>query len=394
MVMVLVVVMVLSILTFLAQITSDKAQNLKGIVTERWQLPSQMPWAYAASLVEGGPHQPGDIRIEPKNAMSWSFYGGATDPDPKKRSMDTILFAFAQEPHTLLDMMDELEDLKGEQRAEFAKAVERLKHTKQGLIVGKERLRMLGKRVGDTLKVYSFNYKEIDLEFEIIGTYPIPRYDLNASMRIDYLQDSLDQWSREHNGQPHEMAGRSLNIVWLRMNDRETFDKVSNQILTNPAYSSPSVKLETASSAIGNFLEAYRDLIWGARVLLAPAILATLSLVIANSISISVRERRMEFAVLKVLGFRPRQILLLVLGEALLVGGLSGFVSAFGTWWFVNDVMGGLQFRIGFIGAFFISDHAWWWGLAIGAGTAFLGSVWPAWSARTVRVADVFAKIA
>jgi putative ABC transport system permease protein len=190
------------------------------------------------------------------------------------------------------------------------------------------------------------------------------------------------------------MAGKSLNIVWLRMNDRNAFNQVSNQILTNPTYSSPSVKLETASSAIGNFLQAYRDLIWGARVLLAPAILVTLSLVIANSIGISVRERRMEFAVLKVLGFRPWQLLVLVLGEALLVGGLSGFVSAFSSYWVVNNLLGGIQFRIGFIGAFFISDHAWWWGLAIGAGTAFIGSIWPAWSARTVRVADVFAKIA
>ena len=65
------------------------------------------------------------------------------------------------------------------------------------------------------------------------------------------------------------------------------------------------MKCETASSGIATFLEAYRDLIWGMRWLLAPAILVTLSLVISNAISISVRERRMELAVLKVLGFRP-----------------------------------------------------------------------------------------
>ena len=56
------------------------------------------------------------------------------------------------------------------------------------------------------------------------------------------------------------------------------------------------------------------------RWLLVPAILVTMALVIANAISISVRERRTEMAVLKVLGFHPTQILLLVLGEALLIG--------------------------------------------------------------------------
>ena len=39
----------------------------------------------------------------------------------------------------------------------------------------------------------------------------------------------------------------------------------------------------------------------------------------ANAIAISVRERRTEMAVLKVLGFQPWQILLLVLGEAVLL---------------------------------------------------------------------------
>ena len=76
------------------------------------------------------------------------------------------------------------------------------------------------------------------------------------------------------------------------------------------------------------FLDAYRDLLWGMRYLLVPAILVTLALVIANAISISVRERRMEMAVMKVLGFRPLQILLLVLGESLLIGARRGFISA------------------------------------------------------------------
>jgi putative ABC transport system permease protein len=394
MVMVMVVVLVFSILSFLANATQAKSQNLKAIVTERWQLPSQMPWSYAASLSLGGPHEPDHIRIAPQDAMTWSFYGGSIDPDPKKRSNNTIVFAFCLQPRSLLEMMDDLDSLEGEPRRQLAEAVARLEQTKQGLIVGRERLRLLGKRVGDTLTVYSFNYREIDLDFEIVGEFPPGRYDQSAAMRVDYLQDALDQWSRSHRGQKHPMADKSLNLVWLRVKDQDMFRQVSNQILTNSSYASPSVKVETASSAIGNFLEAWRDIIWGMRYLLAPAILFTLSLVIANSISISVRERRMEFAVLKVLGFRPWHILCLVLGEALLVGVVSGVVSAGGTYWVVNGLMNGLRFPIAFFGVFFIDDNAWWWGAAIGGGTAFIGSVWPAWSARTVRVADVFSKIA
>ena len=66
------------------------------------------------------------------------------------------------------------------------------------------------------------------------------------------------------------------------------------------------------------------------RWFLAPACIIVLALVLANAISISVRERRTELAVMKVLGFRPRQIVLLVLGESVLLGLLSGLASAAG----------------------------------------------------------------
>src|SRR4051812_23850139 len=52
-VLVFVVTGVWSILWLLDRVTSEKSQDFKAIVTERWQLPSQMPYAYAGTLAEG-----------------------------------------------------------------------------------------------------------------------------------------------------------------------------------------------------------------------------------------------------------------------------------------------------------------------------------------------------
>ena len=154
------------------------------------------------------------------------------------------------------------------------------------------------------------------------------------------------------------------------------------------------MKFETASSGISSFLEPYRDLLWGLKWLLVPALLATMALVIANAISISVRERRTEMAVLKVLGYGPGRILALVLGEALLVGAGSGFLSALLTYGLIHVVLGGIKFPISFIPMFDVYIDALWWGVLFGGVTAFLGSIIPAWSARTVKVSEVFAKVA
>src|SRR5436190_24297549 len=133
-----------------------------------------------------------------------------------------------------------------------------------------------------------------------------------------------------------------LTLFWLRVDTRPDFERVAAQIMNSPLYANQAVKCEAASSAVSTFLESLQDIFWGMRWLLAPAVLVTLSLVIANAISISVCERRLEIAVLKVLGFRPGHVLVLVLGEALLIGAIAGLFSAGGAYLLINKVAGGI----------------------------------------------------
>lgn len=390
-VLVFVVTLVWAVLSFLDQQTQEKATNLKAIVSERWQIPSQMPFAYAAPLAEAGARNPDDVR--PMDHMTWQFFGGMLDAKGR-RTPDNFVFGFAMEPKKINTMMDDLDNLTGPAAAELAENIKKLEQNKRGLIIGKERLAAINKRVGERITIHGLIYKGIDLEFEIIGVCPEGRYNQMAFFNRDYLNDTLEAYPRTHNGQKHAMAERTLNLVWIRLPDQKSFSRAAEQVMSSPSFSNPAVKCETASSGVSAFLESYRDLIWGMRWLLAPAILVTLSLVIANAISISVRERRLEMAVMKVLGFQPGHILGLVLGEAILIGVGSGVFSAAATYFVVNEWMGGIKFPIAFFPAFFIPKAAIYWGFLVGGGAAFAGSILPALSARNVRVSDVFAKIA
>jgi putative ABC transport system permease protein len=217
---------------------------------------------------------------------------------------------------------------------------------------------------------------------------------MSCFMNADYLNAAFDDYKSSHKNQPHPLADKTLGLVWLRVDNKADYERVAAQIMSSPLYANPAVKCESASSAVTTFLESLKDIFWAMRWLLAPAVLVTLSLVIANAISISVRERRMEIAVLKVLGFRPGHVLGLILGEAVLIGALSGLASAGGAYVLVNRVAGGINFPIAFFSKFFIPVEAVGWGLAVGTLTAFAGAIVPAWSARAVKVADVFAKVA
>jgi putative ABC transport system permease protein len=389
-ILVFVVTLIWTVLWFLDLVMTEKSQDLKAIVTEKWQIPSQMPWAYASSLKEGAASHPGDVH--PSDYMTWGFYGGTLDP--AKRTRENIVFFFCMEPRKVLSMMDDLDHLTGQDKRDLDNAVKAMEHDKRCVIVGRDRLQSINKKVGERFTLTSLNFQDINLEFQIVGTFPGDRYNQSAVMSREYLNDAMDAYKRDHKGTPHPMADKTLNLVWLRVPDSTAFRRMADQITSSSLYTSPAVKCETASSGISSFLDAYRDLLWGMRWLLVPAILCTMALVISNAISISVRERRTEMAVLKVLGYSPNQILALVLGEALLIGCGGGLFSVTATYLFVNHVIGGIKFPIAFFPAFFIPPQALWWGPVVGCVTAFAGSIVPAWSARTVKVSEVFSKIA
>lgn len=387
------VTLVWTVLWFLDLVTTEKSKDQKAIITERWQLPSQMPFAYATSLEEGGYRNEGDYRVDTtKDSMTWQFYGGTLDPG--KMTRENIVFFFCMDPDKLIPMMDGMDEFTPEQIEQLRRACDEMKKYPNCVLVGQDRLAALNKQVGETFTVHSINYKDINLECKIIGTFPKGgRYDQSALMNRDYLNNALDAYKAEKKV-AHPLANKSLNLVWVRVPNTKTFQRVAEQIQGSSLYADPAVKCETASSGVASFLDAYRDLLWGARWLFVPAAVFAMALVIANAISISVRERRTEMAVLKVLGFGPTQIMILVLLEAVLVGALSGFISAGLTYWIVNVGMGGFKFPIAFFPAFKIPTAALAWGPLLGGLTALAGSVLPAWSARSVRVSEVFSKVA
>ncbi|TMQ32197.1 MAG: ABC transporter permease [Planctomycetota bacterium] len=384
MVLAFVVTLILSIVLLLELVTMEQTKNLKAIVTERYQIPSQMPFSYAQTLADGAARSDRPDDVKPEDSMTWQFFGGTLDKTKMRR--EDMVFMFAMDPAKLRTMMDDLDSLD-------PALVEKMVKNKKGVLMGRDRLALIHNHVGGTFTLSGMNYKDIELEFEIVGLLPEGRYDQNTIMNRDYLNDALDAYARAHNGQKHPLADKTLNLFWLRVPDTKAFQKVADQVMTSSLYTTPFVKCETASSGIASFLDAYREILWAVKWLLVPAILITMALVIANAISISVRERRTEMAVLKVLGYGPGRIMAMVLAEAVLVGGSSGFLSALATYLYIHVVKHGIKFQVAFFGVFDIYVDALWWGLLAGTLTSFIGSIIPAWSARRVKVSEVFAKV-
>ncbi len=385
-VLVFMVTLIWTVINFFDRATEERSTDIKLIVTERWQLPSQMPLTHAHYLDPDNPKFLPELKgMYTKNdLMTWSFYGGTTEKGVF--TPDSIVFFFVMYPDQIIPMMEDMDTLNPE-------LVAKLKANRKGCLVGPERLAKLNKRVGERFSITSFNYKDIDLEFEIVGELPPGRYGLSGIMNADYFHAAFEDYAQKRN-QRHPLDNKRLNLIWLRVPDQAAFEKVAGIVESSSVFADRAVKCEAASSLIGSFMAAFRDLLLGVKYLLVPAFLAIMALVVANSISITVRERRTEIAVMKVLGYRGGQLMTVILGEALLVGGSIGLLASAAAWLVINYCFGGVAFQIGFFPRFLIPVQALAWGTAVGLGAALLGSLWPATAARRVKVAEVFAKVA
>jgi putative ABC transport system permease protein len=381
-----VLVMLYTVLNFIGLATSEKEANFKAIVTHKTLIPSQMPPGYYDRfkhlVLEELPPEMRPVNGD-ADVMSWSFVGGSTDR--VNRRPDNSLFMFCMEPEKILTMMDGLDDLTGDELRMVEAGVAEMKRNKQAIVVSQTRLKKMNVQVGQRIKLYGLNYPDMVFEFDIIGSLPDGKYEGVGFMNKRYLDDLLKQKPADY-----VMQNKALNLIWVKLPSRAAFERLNAMVDDPKNFSNPQVKMETASSGIGSWLDAYKDIFFGMKYVLSPAMVGIMCLVIANAIGIGVRERRTEMAVLKVLGFQPRHVLALVLGEAVLVGVLAGGMAAFLTW----ALIGNFKLQIAFFGAFFVPWEALVYGPLLGTAVSVAGSIGPGLAAKNVRVAEVFAKVA
>ena len=392
-VLTVILVFLYTILSFIGNATAEKEANFKAIVTHRTVIPSQMPPGYydrfrtlvtvdlPKAYAERYPNEP-PLVVRDEDLMSWSFVGGSTDPVNKRP--ENALFMFCSEPRKITTMMDGLDDLTGGEKAQLDQAVAEMVRNKKAIIVSASRLKKMNLKVGQRIKLYGLNYPDMTFELEIIGSLPDGKYEGVGFMNKEYLDDLLRQKPPDY-----AMQKKALNLIWVRLPNKQAFELL-NAMVGEDKFNDPPVKLETASSGIGSWLDAYKDIFFGMKYILSPAVVAIMCLVIVNAIGIGVRQRRTEMAVLKVLGFQPRHILVLVLGEAVLVGLFAGGMASFLSW----QMIGSLKLQIAFFGAFIVPWKALVYGPLLGTLVSLLGSLGPAWNAKNVKVAEVFAKLA
>ena len=177
------------------------------------------------------------------------------------------------------------------------------RHGGRPLILGRAAADDLDKEVGDTLRLYETTYR-------IVGIYETgaPFEDGAAVVLLDDAQD-LSKHPRQ------------VNAFLIKLRDIHDAERVRQRI--EGRFSDLTATLSS------DFVEEQDWLAMIQSFTRAVALLAVLigGVGVMNTVLMSVFERTREFGTLRALGWHPRQVLSMVLGESLALCGLGGVVG-------------------------------------------------------------------
>jgi putative ABC transport system permease protein len=289
---------------------------------------------------------------------------------------------FAVDPEEFLAIYPEIQ-LAPDQRAAFL-------GDRKGAIVGTRLASKFGWKVGDTIQLES----EIPpyqigrpFDFVIRGIYDIDRVkspggDVNSMyFHYSYFYEATDR---------RVSAGTYV----IEIDDPDRAGAICHAVDALFENSDAQTKTETEGAFAAGFVSLAGNLAFLLNAI-GLAVAFTILLVTANTMSMAIRERRTEVAVLKTLGFSGRLVLALVLGEALVLGLLGGGLGLFLGWTSIR----GLQNTpmLGAVLAFYpdlgLTRGVATLGIALSLLLALSAGIVPAIGAYRARVTDMLRQV-
>jgi len=259
----------------------------------------------------------------------------------------------------------------------------------QGCVIGRKLADKFGWKVGDRFFLESFipPYRKRDGPFEFVvqGVFDTdlakyPGTDTNIMFfHYKYLRE----------GTGRQLGAGTLTV---EIDDPEQAGRVSKAIDALFENSDAQTRTETEQAFRAGFISMAGNL---ALLLngIGLAVSFTILLVTANTMSMAVRERRTEIAVLKTLGFSSATVMGLIVAEALLLGVLGGALGIGGSqaimWALTNTP--GISDALAGIGLSelnlkpFVAALGFAVALFLGLAAGFV----PAWSAYRSRITDM-----
>lgn len=295
----------------------------------------------------------------------WQWFGGTYKDARDSRN---FFARFAVEPEHFFQIYSSMQ-IPDDQKQQFL-------HLRSGAIASDDLVKSFGWKLGEKIFLTGDIFP-VNPELTLVGVYHDPDSTQTLYFNREYLRELLGSGSAQQ-----DMVG-AFEVEAENTDAANSVGLVIDKLFSN----SPA---PTKTEAEATFDLQFLAFLGNIKVFLmsvCAAVTFTILLVSANTVAMSVRERVREVGILKTLGFTPRAILLMILGEAGVIsalGGVIGLILAS----MLTSVVAKAGGMLSFVNTLSITPDvaALCLGLALLIGVA--SSVFPAWSAARTPILD------
>ncbi len=253
-----------------------------------------------------------------------------------------------------------------------ADQLETWRKTRTGCIIGKDLAAQKKLKLGDRLTLRGSVWP-CDLDLIVCGIYEYRIDSTTMFFNHEYLSEASGNTGK-------------VGAWWVLAESAEAVPAVIDRINAAFASTSAEVRAETENAFRMGFVSMLGDitLVIGS---ICSVVVFTLGLVTASTMSMAVRERFPELAVLKALGFRSREIAAFILAESFLLAALGALLGIGGAFAFYHapPVTAAMA---SYFPVFEISPRIVGRAALVAAGLGIAGSVAPALAAARLTVVD------
>jgi len=336
--------------------TESSGGEYRLVVRRNTTLADAMPEAYEQKIQQVS----GVVAISPAN-----WFGGVYKEDKP-------FYTFAQfyvDPKTIFDVHPEMQ-ISPQEKAAF-------QQERTAAIAGKKLFDKYHWNLGDVIEIKT------------------PYFDLNARLTLRGMYTGPEEGVLFfHRPYVEEALGRPglVGTYRVRLDSPDSAPRVMEEIDRMFFNSTAPTKTETEAAFAASFISMLgnvKGLIAGVGLV----VVFTITLIGANTMAMSARERFTEIAVMKALGFRPLVVWALILSESVLIaliGGVVGVVGAMVIYKFIG--LGDMMAL--FLQNFKISAETIALGLGLSALIGLVSGGIPAWNAARIKIVDGLRRVA
>ncbi len=254
---------------------------------------------------------------------------------------------------------------------------------RRGAAAGRKLARRFGWKIGDNIV--------------LTGTYFQGEYRLVLRAIYDGRDPNTDEtqfffhWDYVNEAMKKSAPQMADQVGWylVQVERPDLAPVVSQEIDAVFKNSLAETLTETEAAFNLGFVEMTSSILLAIRVV-SWVVIGVILVVLANTMAMNARERLGEYAVLKTLGFRPRHLAGLIVGESLLlslVGGVLGLIFSF-------PVVGLFPREVEqYFPGLYVTRHTMIVGLAAALAVGVLAAIVPAWRAARVGIAEALRRI-